>query len=530
MNKTRCIIWCAVSSRAQNEPDKISLPQQEADGRELAEKNGWHVTDVMRVPGHSRRYIDFHKLAADALQNGIDAFQRLEAHWEAQDFDVMVVLDGNRFARTQALHAYVVERTINVGARIYSLMDGWVDKQNYRMWIAMNGYKSAGEIDRFVQARDRAMTARAQRGLPITSRVPMSHKVIRDPDNGKAICLQVNEEKRRLWNDLAELVLEGVPWDHVEIELFKRYGHVNDKGEAYYPNYFYRLMMKPLFWGHIARNHCSAASKNGYRFGSWIWDESEPAPEGATIFRNTHEPVWTGDLADRVRQELDRRKVHMKGKANTSYTHRLSGLAICAECGSFMATRIDGNYRGLYCPASKGRPTLPKCNHRRVVSERKISARINEFLSQMLEQQTTEIFDGKPSDVPDIQARLVLLNDEIGEMEDKVRLLIRKQLTAGEQIQDIYQEELDKLNGQLQNMREARERLKGESLAETNSTSSQQATLEELAKLTLENFWRQESRKINQMLHRIFGKRRLVILNGEIIGIAEVNRPQRRRR
>jgi len=165
-----------------------------------------------------------------------------------------------------------------------------------------------------------------------------------------------------------------------------------------------------------------------------------------------------------------------------------------------------------------------------VVSERKISARITEFLSQMLEQQTTHIFNGKSSDVPDIQARIVLLDDEIGEIEDKVRLLIHKQLTAGEQIQDIYEEELDKLNGQLQNMREARERLKGESLAEQTSTSSQQATLEDLAKLTLENFWCQESRKINQMLHRIFGKRRLVILNGEIIGVAEVNRIQRRRK
>lgn len=237
-----------------------------------------------------------------------------------------------------------------------------------------------------------------------------------------------------------------------------------------------------------------------------------------------------GEIADRVRQELDRRMVHIKGRARTAYTHRLSGLAICAECGSFMATRIDGNYRGLYCPASKGRPTLPKCNHRRVVSERKISARINEFLSQMLEAQTTEIFNGKPSDVPDIQARLVLLNDEIGEMEEKVRLLIRKQLLAGKDIQDIYKEELDKLNQQLGNMKEARNRLKGESLATQTSTSSQQATLGELAKLTLERLWRQESRKINQMLHRIFGKRRLVILNGEIIRIAEVNRPQRRRR
>ena len=122
MSSLRSIIWTAVSSRAQNEPDKISLPQQESDSRELAQKNGWQVIDVMRVPGHSRRYIDFHKLAADASQSGIDAFQKLEAHWDAQDFDVMVVLDGNRFARTQALHAYIVERTIKIGARIYSLM------------------------------------------------------------------------------------------------------------------------------------------------------------------------------------------------------------------------------------------------------------------------------------------------------------------------------------------------------------------------------------------------------------------------
>mgnify|MGYP002713268799 CR=1 FL=1 len=40
MTKLRCIIWCAVSSKAQNEPDKISLPQQEADARALAEGNG----------------------------------------------------------------------------------------------------------------------------------------------------------------------------------------------------------------------------------------------------------------------------------------------------------------------------------------------------------------------------------------------------------------------------------------------------------------------------------------------------------
>ena len=63
------------------------------------------------------------------------------------------------------------------------------------------------------------------------------------------------------------------------------------------------------------------------------------------------------------------------------------------------------------------------------------AGRINEFLAQMLEQQTTQIFNGKSADVPDIQARIVLLDDEIADLEDKVRLLIRKQLAAGEDIQ-----------------------------------------------------------------------------------------------
>ncbi|MBZ0275370.1 MAG: recombinase family protein, partial [Anaerolineae bacterium] len=226
-----------MSSRAQNEPDKISLPQQETDARALAEGNGWLIADILRVPGHSRRYIDFHRLASDAAKQGVDAFHRLQHHWEAQDFDVMIVRDGDRFARTQALHAYVVERTINIKARIYSLQDGWIDDTNYRMFIAMSGYKAAGDIDRLVKARDRAITARAQRGLPITSRIPMSHQVVRDQTTGKAICLQVNEDKRRLWTDLAELILEGVAWFSIEDELFNRYGHVRDNGERYYPGY-----------------------------------------------------------------------------------------------------------------------------------------------------------------------------------------------------------------------------------------------------------------------------------------------------
>lgn len=530
MTETRCLIWCAVSSRAQNKPDKISLPQQEAKSRALAEENGWRIVDVLSVPGHSRRYIDFHELAEDAAQKDIDAFYRLDQHWNARDFDVLIVLDGNRFARTQALHAYITEKTIEMDARIFSLIDGWVDKQNYRMWIAMNGYKSAGEIDRFVRERDAAMDARAAKGLPVSSRVIFSHKVIRDPNSGKAIRLEVDESKRRLWDDLAFLVLEGIAWDKVEAELFNQFGHANEEGEVYYPYRMRKLIMTPVFWGHMARHHRSAGSKNGYKTGPWVYDENEPIPEGSMIFRNTHPAVWEGELADRIRGELERRR-SISGNASPKYTHRFSGLAICGECGHFMATHTQKNssYRGLYCGMTKNRPrNRTVCSNRGVTNERRIIKLMDGFLRQMLEENTTDIFDDTESNTPSLQERIARLEADIDDLEEKARAVIRKQLNAAEDIQRLYDEELDKIGRQLRNMKDAVSRLQGESLNTQENTAVQQATLKELADLTLEKFWQQESRVINQMLHRLMGKRRLVILKKEVIGVVVSNRVQRK--
>lgn len=526
----RCIIWCAVSSRAQNEPDKISLPQQESDSRALAEGNGWEIVDVLRVPGHSRRYIDFHKLASDAAKQDVDAFHRLERHWETKDFDVMIVRDGDRFARTQALHAYVVERTININARIYSLQDGWIDDTNYRMWIAMGGYKAAGDIDRLVKARDRAITARAKRGLPITSRIPISHTVIRDQATGKAVCLEVNEEKRRLWTDLAEVVLDGIAWYNVEDELYKRYGHVNDEGEKYYPGFMYRLLMKPLFWGHMARHHASANAKNGFKYGEWIYDDSAPIPEGATVFHNTHDPVWTGEIADSVKAEIRRRSQVVRGHSDPKNTHRFSGLGVCAVCGSFWATHVQKkkNYRGVLCPAAKTKSkNLPDCNNKRILNERRMTELMTEYLQQMIERQSTDIFNEPDPIQEDTELRVQQLDGEIATLELEARSLIRQQAKAGAELQAIYQEELAQINTRLKNMKVTRDTLQSKVTVKEATTDLQQSTLKEIAEMSLEAFWKQESRYINQVLHRLLGKKRFLLLDGEIIGVAEVNRRQR---
>lgn len=525
----RCIIWCAVSSQAQNEPDKVSLPQQEADSRAVAERNGWEIVEVLKVPGHSRRYIDFHQLAKDAAKQGVDAFYHLQRHWETRDFDVMIVRDGDRFARTQALHAYVVERTIDIRARIYSLQDGWIDDTNYRMWIAMGGYKAAGDIDRLVKARDVAMTARAKRGLPTSSRVPVSHQVVRDTLTGRAICLEVNEAKRRLWDDLAELILEGVGWFNIENELYDRFGHVNDNGEKYYPGFMYRLITKPIFWGHIGRNHASAKSKNGFKVGLWVYDEREPIPEGATIFRDTHPAVYTGELADRIKAELRRRSEVVRGHASSSNTHRFSGLGVCAQCGSFWATKVDKGYRAVFCPAVRSSRTFsPDCNNTKHLNERRLIEQVNELLKQMLARESTDIFnDAKEEQTQDITQKVAQLNEEIATLELEARRLIRQQAKAGAEIQQIYQEELEQIDSRLSNMKSARDTLALKTMAAQKSSLTQQVTLDELAQLSLEAFWKKESRYINQVLHRLMGKKRFLLLDGEIIGVAEVNRKQR---
>jgi len=54
----RCIIWCAVSSHAQNEPEKISLPEQETEARVYAKRSGWQVVDLLKLPVGHRPYHD----------------------------------------------------------------------------------------------------------------------------------------------------------------------------------------------------------------------------------------------------------------------------------------------------------------------------------------------------------------------------------------------------------------------------------------------------------------------------------------
>ncbi len=162
------------------------------------------------------------------------------------------------------------------------------------------------------------------------------------------------------------------------------------------------------------------------------------------------------------------------------------------------------------------------------MSEKRLIALMSHYLKQMLEQNSADVFTHPNPQQTGVKVRVAELAGEIAHLEQEARTLIREQAKAGAELQAIYQQELAQINTRLGNMRVTRESLQAKLTVEQESSAVQQATLDELAAMSLEVFWQQESRYINQMLHRLMGKKRFLLLDGEIIGVAELNRRQRK--
>lgn len=527
----RVIIWCAVSTVAQaDEDEKYSLPSQEADARAVCAREGWQVVDVMRVPGHSRDYKSLDKLASDAAVKGIDAFHKLIEHLEKCDFDVLICRDANRFARRASLMSYIIESIVDdCGRRIYSLNDGWVDKQNAGMFAAMKGYSAAQDIKFLVEARKRGIVARAERGL-LTHTPPMSHVTIRD-DRGKAIRVEVREDRRQLWTDIGNLILEGVSWRNLEQELYKRFGHTNDKGRSFGRLAFLNLIASPTFWGHTAlyRHRRGAGHIRGLHL--WVFDETEPVPDGVVVYRNSIPPVWTGDFADRIKAELRRRHSVVGGRTPAYTKHRYSGVFVCGSCGGPMSVAIqEKRVRGVRCSRKASDYRTSTCKETMYTSIAYLDEAVEKLITAWLEGQSLEILH--PNDQENTHAIETSdrLENEIKTVEQQLDRLIYEQSLQPESAQGRYRTVIGNLSDKLEVLKASALKASVEAEKARIVSRTQNAAFEDIQKMTLEGFWALSPQEINQYLHRILGNRRLVILNKKIIGSVEYKRNRHRRR
>lgn len=510
--KKRAIIWAAVSTRMQADEELYSLPAQEEDSKKLAERMGWEVIDILKIPGHSRRYIDIHECASDMAAQGINAFMKLMQHWRDRDFDVLIVRDGERFARTQTLHSHVTETTIGQGAIIYSLQDGEINESNYRMWIAMAGYKAAGDIDRLVQHLKRGIKARIESGLPART-PPMSHRVVRSTANGKAIGLEVVEELLPVWYDIAKLLLEGISYQDIELVLRDRFGHVMPDGTPYARTTVHRLFLNPVFWGH---NYTYPYEK-GHRFrlpaGPYILEPGHEIPPGVGIYYNVRSPVLEGEIGELVKAELKRRMVN-RGNTRPHTTSMFSNILVCGECGSNMSAV---NHRtGWKCYANwQGRA---KCSQRKQIPKQAVIDYLSTHLILAMNNEWPDQSGGHDSPEQRIESK----EKEIEQYKKQIRTLIQKQARVEEDsdLSSIYDQEIAAVNKKLKRAQEDRDAIALEPFDQNRL--GREYILAQMREKPIEAFWERDELQIQQDLRIILGAYRLLVLKGQIVRAAPV--------
>jgi len=507
----RAVLWIAVSSRDQAADDKVSLADQERRSREACAREGWQVVDVLTVPGHSREYIDIHECAADMQREGIDAFTRLIDHWKRRDFDVLVAYDADRFARTQTLHAYVTETTIRMGAILYSINDGRIDASNYRMWIAMAGYKAASHIDRIRAAKKAALLPALERGLNTTGRCPLSHRPVRGP-NGKLIRFEPNPDVRPLIDAATALLLQGVGWSRMSYLLAEQ-GFVSASGKPYFN--WTAIFHAPMFHGSVA----TGFAVHGVRNGLWMFDASIPPPPGVTVVFDKVEPFYEEGMLRRVQDELRRRdRTGATAHAGAS-AYMFSGLISCAYCGRTMIFHRGYKTNRYYVCRTPGqsRTICANINLREDVAV----AYTRALLTRLSKRVDDGVFVAQYLATPDAQPVVSIdtLERERADLQSKMRRLVSQQaLTDDPAIAALYAEELAALNKRRQTVdNDLRMRAASPALAEAHS--AEQAILD-YKQLTPAKFWALPPPDINRLLHRVLGRYVLKARAGKVIGIA----------
>jgi DNA invertase Pin-like site-specific DNA recombinase len=512
----RALIWAAVSSKRQAEDDKISLEYQEARARDWCAANGYSVVEVLRVEGHSRSDPNLIRMLKSYEDKGVTAYARLQALWDSRGFDVLVGYSSDRLGRSGALIHWVIETTIHEDMRLYLTDDGgWVDKDNYRMRALFGTAAATMPMDSFKDKTIASKEKLAAQGLP-TGPASSSHTPVRDPISGKVTHMVVNQEMLPIYRAAAQLIIEGLPWSRVGVEMAARWGYRRPNGLIYTSGDLYHMIYRGVVFGHTILHYAKTPGGNRVR-GRWIFDEDEEAPEGVTIYHNTVPPLFEGEFMEQLKAEL-RRRIGMAGKASPRTTRRFSRLCVCDACGRLMSG-LNHGYQGRYisyrCSSvTSGVSVNGVCSQRGLVSEAKIQAFIHQILTRYLS------IDGPVGEVLSSVSEVERLTQEIARATQKINRAIDEQLLADEALQPRYRAAVAELHQQIQTLEAQRNEAiqqgataqrASQAQAETGGFIQQQGGLEK--------FWQLPVAVINQWLHRFFGDYKVALRDKQVVGL-----------
>lgn len=527
MPPKRWIIFAAVSSEAQASEDKDSIPSQLRDAHAYIVSQGGIVIDEMIIPGFSRDYYTWREFAEAALDSKrkIDAPMRMIAHWKARDFDGLWIREPSRIGRKMGLVNEVIGRTVDAGAVVYVAMtDQTLTKQDSTIQSMIGGYTAEMELKTFKERRKMGMGKRISRGLP-ASRVPATHRVIRDPLTGDPIgAMVVRAEARAFFTRAAQLLLgdpgrgiAGLSYEAVEQALIKE-GCSLPGVNLQRRRLVYRMLFSPSFWGHSAQNFRDPDKPNGYHYGFWMLDDGDPVPEGVTMTYNTHEPVLLEPLASELKAEMRRRSA-FEGRASATTASAFTSLLVCRECGRTMGIgyraktkRGSDRYRCFNHYAIRHRKT---CSQSAMIAARDVCAWIDEMLiAPLLVGNYTRVLP------PDSQSQQAdALRAALAETEERLMTLIDAQSRAPAVTVLYYSRQIEGVAKQIEDYKRSLSQLESHRARDRRYEKQIESAIIAYRAILPDGLWALPPQEINQFLFQILGPWQIAVLEGEAVGL-----------
>lgn len=521
------IIVCAVSRPEQAADDKVSMEQQEKDGRAFFEREDIRLLDVLRIDGYSRSFYTLREFVEHAVRKGNLDAARLEHYLHEGGFDVMWVRSTNRIAREQSINAEVIGRAIKeCKALIYSQIDGWINKANRRGVAAITGFRDSSELDEFRKKRADGIAGRLRDGVPVTGKVPFSHRLVRTGKRKKDIKLVPRRNLVPLWRDVVALMKEGVAYASLERELFERHGRGEAVDKPFSIYKFRTLFFSPSFWGNNVvrwQEHVPESVK-----GQWAFDPSVPPPPGVDIIYGTHEAALTGELAEELKAVIIQRGSRHNANDRIHGAKPLTALIVCNRCGGFYVYNVSRKKAPhliyLHCSRKGKQMVSGGCDNSKMLREPEIIQWLDERLHEwaednapLFQQPVTEDTDGARKQLrrehQALSKRLASLTEELLEADADLKNHFRQQLRLTKA--DLLQAERDIAA------------LDANALRRESVASNQLVIIETIKSIGLPAFWAQDPLEINRQLMTLLGDNRLVADNGQLIGYAD--KPQRPR-
>ena len=275
--------------------------------------------------------------------SGVDfnrpGFQSLIAAVEAGEVDIVCVKDMSRFGRNYLKVGFYTEIMFpEKGVRFIAINNG-VDSAN----PSENDFTPFLNIMNEWYAKDTSNKIRAifrsrmQDGKRCSGAIPYGYK--RDPEDKNH--LLIDEEAAKVVRRIFQMIIDGMGTKAIANKLseekvlipsayLEQSEHGESRNHSYHDPYRWNctavayILEKQEYMGHtvLGKTICENFKTKQRRAAT---------PDELMIFPDTHEAIIDQDTWDIARKIRSKKKPRV---ANGSYSHRLSGLVYCADCGS----------------------------------------------------------------------------------------------------------------------------------------------------------------------------------------------------